>query len=102
MAGLLAELRELMEADIEPEVLDAGIIALVQRMEHYEIAAYGCVCAYARVMGREEEADILEETLDEEKEADEILTDIADTTVNQEAHTGEAQADDDGEEEEAG
>jgi ferritin-like metal-binding protein YciE len=90
MAGILSELQELLDADIDPEVLDAGIIAVAQRIEHYEIAAYGCVCAYARLMGRDEEADILQETLDEEKEADEILTDIADTEVNHGAHTGEA------------
>lgn len=99
MAGLISELQEILEADIDPEVMDAAIIATVQRIEHYEIAAYGCVCAYARLMGRDEEADILQETLDEEKEADEILTDIADTSVNHEAHTGEAQEDEEEEEE---
>jgi ferritin-like metal-binding protein YciE len=99
MAGLIAELQELLESDIDPEVLDAGIIASAQRIEHYEIAAYGCVCSYARLMGRDEEADILQETLDEEKEADEILTDIADTTVNHEAHTGEAREEEEEEEE---
>jgi ferritin-like metal-binding protein YciE len=99
MAGLITELQELLEGDIEPEVLDAGIIAVAQRIEHYEIAAYGCVCSYANLMGRDEDADILQETLDEEKEADEILTDIADE-VNREAHTGEAHDEEEEEEEE--
>jgi ferritin-like metal-binding protein YciE len=100
VTGLISELQELLETDIEPPVLDAGIIALTQRIEHYEIAAYGCVSAWARLMGRDDEADLLQETLDEEKEADEILTDIADTEVNHHAHDGEADADEEEEEEE--
>ncbi|HWD18827.1 MAG TPA: ferritin-like domain-containing protein [Verrucomicrobiae bacterium] len=100
MAGLAAELQEMLEADAAPEVMDVGIIGSLQRIEHYEIAAYGCLSAYARLLGREEDSDILQETLDDEKEADEILTDIADT-VNQEAHQGEgAEVDHDEEEEE--
>ena len=90
MAGLAAELQELIESDIEAAALDAGIIACAQRIKHYEIAAYGCLCAYARLMGRDDDADILQESLDEEKEADEVFTDIADTAVNHHAHTGEA------------
>jgi ferritin-like metal-binding protein YciE len=100
IAGLVAELQEMLEADIDPEVLDAGIISVVQRIEHYEIAAYGCVCSFARLMGRDEDADILQESLDEEKEADEILTDIADTEVNQAAHGGETRETEEEEEEE--
>jgi ferritin-like metal-binding protein YciE len=95
MAGLISELNELLESDIEPETLDSGIILCAQRIDHYEIAAYGCLCAWARLMGHEEDADILQESLDEEKESDEILTDIADTTVNHEAHEGEVAGDGD-------
>lgn len=102
MAGLLSELNELLESDIEAEALDAGIISCAQRIEHYEIAAYGCLCAYARLMGRDDDADLLQETLDEEKESDEILTDIADTIVNHAAHgeAGEGEVDQETEEEE--
>ena len=89
MDGLIAEMHEWIDAAVEPELLDAALIGCVQRIEHYEIAAYGCACAYARLMSREDAAQWLEETLDEEKEADEILTDVADNTVNRRAHQGE-------------
>ena len=100
ISGLISELNELLESDIDPEVLDAGIIAVVQRIEHYEIAAYGCASAFARVMGLEDEADLLCETVNEEKEADEILTDIADTDVNPTAHGEEVENEEEEEEEE--
>lgn len=85
MAGLIDECKELIDEDIEPEVLDAGLIACAQRVEHYEIAAYGCCVTYAKLLGKEEDADQLQQTLDEEKEADETLTDIAESTINVEA-----------------
>lgn len=85
MEGLIEEAEELIEEDADPDVLDAGLIAAAQRVEHYEIAVYGCVCTYAKLLGRDEELDLLGQTLDEEKEADETLTDVAESTINVEA-----------------
>jgi ferritin-like metal-binding protein YciE len=84
MEGLLEEAKELMEEDIEPEVLDAGLISEAQRIEHYEIAGYGTVRTYAELLGLDEAAKLLQETLDEEKETDRKLTSIAES-VNVEA-----------------
>ena len=88
MSGLIDECKEMIDEDIESEVLDAGLIACAQRIEHYEIAAYGCVCTYAKLLGNEEDADLLQQTLDEEKETDETLTDLAESTINAEAAEG--------------
>ena len=85
MEGLAAETKELIDGDIEPEALDAGLILCAQKIKHYEIASYGSLCAFAKLLGYEEEADQLEEILDQEKEADEALTDLAEGTVNGEA-----------------
>jgi ferritin-like metal-binding protein YciE len=82
MEGLIEEGRELLEEDMDPEVLDAGIIAAAQRVEHYEIAAYGTVCEYARTMQHTDVLSLLEATLDEEKEADDKLTAIAEGGIN--------------------
>ena len=84
MEGLLKEGAELMEEDAEPEVLDVGLIAAAQRVEHYEIAGYGCVRTYAELLGNREAANLLEETLNEEKSADQKLSGIAEE-VNVEA-----------------
>lgn len=84
MEGLLEEGKELMEEDAEPEVLDAGLIAAAQHVEHYEIAGYGCVRTYAELLGDKTAANLLQETLDEEKETDEKLTMIA-KSINVEA-----------------
>lgn len=80
MKGLLEEGQELIEEDAG----DAALIAGAQKVEHYEIASYGSLAAWARLMGNKEAADLLEETLDEEKAADEKLTEIAETAVNAE------------------
>ncbi|MDX1952998.1 MAG: ferritin-like domain-containing protein [Verrucomicrobiota bacterium] len=88
MKGLLEEAKELMEEDADPNVLDAGLIAAAQKVEHYEIAAYGCLRTYAELMGLDEQAELLQETLDEEKEADDNLTDLAETCINLEAEEG--------------
>ncbi len=85
MEGLLKEGDELLEEDIAEHVLDAALIAACQRVEHYEIAVYGTLATFAKLMGREEDVDLLGQTLDEEKEADETLTDIAESTINIEA-----------------
>jgi len=84
MEGLLEEGKELMEEDVEPEVLDAGLISAAQRVEHYEIAAYGTVRTYAELLGMDNAVKLLQETLDEEKETDRKLTSIAES-VNVEA-----------------
>ena len=84
--GLVHECRELIHADIGPDVLDAGIIALTQKAEHYEIAGYGTLRAYAILFGDEKSEEVFRATLDEEKEFDHKLTDIAIKSINKEAH----------------
>lgn len=85
MEGLLAEADEIAE-DFQdsPEVLDAALIAAAQKVEHYEIASYGCLVTYAKLMGHTEAQELLAATLAEEKETDELLTLIA----TEEANTG--------------
>ena len=85
MEGLIEEGKELMQEDAEPEVLDAGLIGAAQRVEHYEMAGYGCVRTYARVLGDEEAAELLQQTLGEEEETDKKLTEIAESSINVEA-----------------
>jgi ferritin-like metal-binding protein YciE len=82
MAGLVAEGKEMIEEDATPEVMDAGLIAAAQRVEHYEIAGYGTVHAYAKVLGNEQAARELQKTLDEEGAADKKLTKLAQSVVN--------------------
>jgi ferritin-like metal-binding protein YciE len=83
MEGLLAEGRDLLDANVERGVLDAGIIAEAQRVEHYEIAAYGSACEFARSMGHLQVASLLHDTLEEEKEADKLLTTLAEGGINE-------------------
>jgi ferritin-like metal-binding protein YciE len=82
MEGLIEEGKSLLEEEADEEVLDAGIIASAQRVEHYEIAAYGTVCEYARIMGHSEALQLLEQTLEEEKTADALLTSLAEGGIN--------------------
>ena len=82
MEGLLEEGAEMAEQTGSELVRDAGIISAAQRVEHYEIAAYGCAITHARVLGLEDVADLLEQTLAEEKLADERLSTIAEQEVN--------------------
>jgi ferritin-like metal-binding protein YciE len=84
MQGLIKEGSELIEEDPEQEQLDAGLISAAQRVEHYEIAGYGCVRTYAQLLGDGEAASLLEETLKEEKETDAKLTQLAEN-INLEA-----------------
>jgi ferritin-like metal-binding protein YciE len=77
MEGIIAEGGEVLSEDYEGAVMDAAIITAAQRVEHYEIAAYGSVHAFAILMGEDEAASILEQTLNEEKETDEKLTELA-------------------------
>lgn len=81
MKGLIAEGRQMAAEDAQSAVRDAGLIAAAQRVEHYEIAGYGCVRAYAAVLGDQENIEILQQTLDEEGDADHRLTEIA-ATIN--------------------
>jgi ferritin-like metal-binding protein YciE len=84
MEGLLEEGAEMMEEDFEDAVMDAALISAAQRVEHYEIAAYGTVCAYAEQLGESEQASLLRETLQEEKETDHKLTELS-SDINSEA-----------------
>jgi|SRR4051812_20989596 len=88
MAGLLAEGEEMIKEDLEPELKDAAIIGAAQKVEHYEIAAYGTARTFAAYLGNERAIELLEETLEEEKEADQLLTQIAESSVNPEAASG--------------
>jgi ferritin-like metal-binding protein YciE len=86
MKGLLSEGEHLMGEDVDPEVLDAGLIASAQKVEHYEIAGYGTVRTWAQVLGHIEAAELLNQTLDEESATDTRLTDIA-RKINSAART---------------
>jgi ferritin-like metal-binding protein YciE len=77
MQGLIAEGKEIIDEDFEDEVKDAALISAAQRVEHYEIAAYGTVRTYAEILGQQNAASLLEKTLEEEKETDEKLTELA-------------------------
>ncbi len=85
MQGLISEGEEIIGLEGEPDVKDAALIAAAQRVEHYEIAGYGCARTFARRLGRAEIAKLLQHTLDEESNADVILTDIAEAMVNTQA-----------------
>jgi len=87
MEGLIEEGKKILEEDMEDIVRDAAIIAAAQRVEHYEMAGYGCARTFAQQCGHQEIADLLQQTLDEEKAADEKLTQIAMEHVNEEALT---------------
>jgi ferritin-like metal-binding protein YciE len=95
MEGLVKEGGEVIEEDMEETIKDAALIAAAQRVEHYEIAGYGCVRAYAAKLGDEAAASLLSQTLAEEKEADETLNEIAEELnmeVQAEPRTAEKRA----------
>lgn len=85
MKGLIKEGEEIINSKADTKVKDAGLIAAAQRVEHYEMAGYGTVRNYAKRLGHDPIADLLEETLNEEKEADSKLNEVAITHVNAEA-----------------
>jgi ferritin-like metal-binding protein YciE len=85
MKGLITEGEEVIGLDGDPDVKDAALIAAAQRVEHYEIAGYGCARTFAKRLGLTPVANLLQETLDEEANADKILTHIAENIVNVEA-----------------
>src|SRR5580692_11016290 len=84
MEGLIKEGAEMIDEDPAPEELDAGLISAAQRVEHYEIAGYGCVATYAKLLRENDAEALLRQTLDEEKETDEKLTELA-SSINLEA-----------------
>ena len=85
MKGLLKEGSKMMKTSGDPSVIDAGLIAAAQRVEHYEMAGYGTVRTYAEMLGKSEHASLLERTLQEEEQTDERLTELAESHINQEA-----------------
>jgi len=85
MEGLLKEGEEAVDEDGDPQMIDAALIAAAQRVEHYEIAAYGCARAYAEALGLDDDATVLQQTLDEEAETDEQLTKISLSMLNPDA-----------------
>ncbi len=82
MEGLIEEGKKVIEEDGPPEVKDAALISAAQRVEHYEIAAYGTARTLARLLRNSEAEELLQQTLDEEKETDEKLTELAESEVN--------------------
>jgi ferritin-like metal-binding protein YciE len=94
MEGLVEEGGETID-EYEGAVLDAALISAAQRVEHYEMAAYGSVCAYAELLGRSEDMGLLKETLEEEKQADEKLTELSET-ANQNALEGASESGEEG------
>ncbi len=85
MQGLIAEGEETIAENAEPEVRDAALIASAQRVEHYEMAGYGTVRSYAKLLKEDSCVRLLEQTLEEEKATDEALTELAESTINVEA-----------------
>jgi ferritin-like metal-binding protein YciE len=85
MEGLVDEAREIMEEGLAPEVLDAALISAAQKVEHYEIASYGTLVAYAEACGAHDVVDLLRQTLEEEKATDATLNDLAIQGINQKA-----------------
>lgn len=94
MEGLLEEGKELISERPVPDVLDAGLISKAQHVEHYEIAGYGTVRAWAQQLGYDQHVDLLQQTLDEEAEADKTLTQLAESSINIEAARMDDEADD--------
>jgi len=85
MEGLIEEGKEILEEEGAPEVIDAALISAAQRVEHYEIAAYGCLRSYAQLLGNREADRLLQQTLAEEEAADKTLTALSEGGINQAA-----------------
>ena len=99
MAGIVEEGSEKLQEDLEGSVLDAVLISSAQKVEHYEIGAYGTAIAWAEALGLGEVCDVLNETLEEEKAADEKLSALAESGINQAATAGESEEGEEMEEE---
>ncbi|HEY5413979.1 MAG TPA: ferritin-like domain-containing protein [Gemmatimonadaceae bacterium] len=91
MAGLLEEGEETLKERADSDVLDAALIAAAQRVEHYEMAGYGCARTYAHLLGLDDDLKLLQQTLDEEGDTDHLLTDLAERVINIDALTGDSQ-----------
>lgn len=93
MKGIIAEGSDKLKhaKDSNPDVLDAGLIAAAQHVEHYEMAGYGCVRTWARELGFHDQARLLQQTLDEEGNTDKLLTSLAEERINRDAEEGEMQ-----------
>jgi len=100
MQGLLREGEKMIGEMEKSPVLDAGLISAAQKVEHYEISAYGTVRSMAEMLGQDEAAELLEETLEEEKETDETLTEIAESIMSEAGGEGEEEEEEELEEEE--
>jgi ferritin-like metal-binding protein YciE len=83
MQGLVKEAEKLIEMKVDKDVLDAGLIACAQKVEHYEIASYGTLAEFADLLGYDKQSELLEETLEEEKATDALLTELAEDHINQ-------------------
>jgi ferritin-like metal-binding protein YciE len=90
MQGLMEEGKEVMEKEGEGPVIDAALIAAAQKVEHYEIAAYGCLRTYAQLLGLSQAVQLLQQTLDEEEATDKKLTKLGESGINQAAATAGA------------
>lgn len=88
MKGLVEEGSEIIEKDADPDVKDAALIAAAQKVEHYEIATYGTLATWAKLLGQKQALKLLLQTLEEEKATDQKLTEVAESMVNQAAATG--------------
>src|ERR1700682_1026407 len=91
MKGLIEEGSEMLEEEGEESVIDAGLIGAAQRVEHYEIASYGTVRTFANLLGEQDAAELLQQTLDEEGETDKELSELAEGIVNNEALTADGE-----------
>jgi ferritin-like metal-binding protein YciE len=89
MAGLIEEGQKMMAEDADPSVMDAALIAAAQKIEHYEIASYGCVCTYAEMLGYDQVHDLLGQNMEEEELTDEKLTALAEAVINLDAEEAE-------------
>jgi ferritin-like metal-binding protein YciE len=85
MEGLINEAKEHMSEKMDEDVMDAALIGLAQKIEHYEIAGYGTVRTYAQLLGNKDVARLLQQTLDEEGKTDKLLTKLAESSINVEA-----------------
>lgn len=90
MDGLIEEGKEVIDGDLEEMVRDAALIGAAQKVEHYEIASYGTLIAHARLLGHDEAVTLLQQTLDEEKQTDQNLTELAESEVNLDAEEEDA------------
>jgi len=100
MEGLVEEGKEVIEEDGDPSVKDAALIAAAQRVEHYEMAGYGCVRTFAKLLGYADAEALLQETLDEEKDADVTLTELAESVINVAAEEADDEEEDEEEDDE--